>query len=440
MIHVSQFYPCSRIDSAIELYYIIELGKYLKYKHNEVLSLDGVIISDEVNKSKFFDYFRLACDEGWVIDTGLDKYILEINAQQPLVQSQETVLNAIMTEDDVVFDSNEFAKRQESIEWSYRHPIRKQISFAKKEDKLWYWNMEGADGKHFHNNKSSVAAANADMAIVSLVAMVAVERLMTGVPSYLILSFSQEHCNTSMALSLFNALEEISSCFSGWVLSVYDDLVSEDTRNNLSYQSWYVTGREKGMLSRWYSPKEKYDYLHKLDIEVGDIVCLYERKQAQKNNSIKSIANCQVAIVREISLDGISLDIINTIKPYYQGKIDFENNTVAVKRLYGSNLPYKRVNISNQYKQWFDCGVQYMMQNEIFFLTPIDGEDYQVRTIAKDTTVCMSAQDLVYYILKDYDVEFNEARFLDKYFKNDIPLRTKFMEGLDISSYLVKEE
>ena len=134
MIHVSQFYPCSRIDSAIELYYIIELGKYLKYKHNEVLSLEGVFISGEVNKSKFFDYFRLACDEGWVIDTGLDKYILEINAQQPLVQSQETVLNVIMTEDDVVFDSNEFAKRQESIEWSYRHPIRKQISFAKKED------------------------------------------------------------------------------------------------------------------------------------------------------------------------------------------------------------------------------------------------------------------------------------------------------------------
>lgn len=439
MIHVSQFYPCSKVTSAIELYYIAELGKYLKYKHDEALSLDGVIISNDVNKSKFFDYFRMACDEGWVIDTGLDKYILEINAQQPLLHSQDTILNALMTEEDVVFDSKEFTKRQESIDWSYRNPIKKQISFARKEDKLWYWNMDGKDGKHFHDNKTNVAAFHADMALVSLVAMVAVERLMNGVPSYFVISFSQEHCNTSMALSLFNALEEISSCFSGWVMTVYDDLVTEEARNNLSYQSWYVIGREKGMLSRWYSPKEKYDYLHKLDIKVGDIVCLYERKQAQKNNSIKSVANCQMAIVRGMSTDGISLDVINTIKPFYQGKTDFEDNTVAVKSLYGSNLPYKDINISKQYKSWIDCGVEYMMQNEIFFLTTIDGEDYQVRTIAKDTVVTMSAQDLVYYILKDYNVDFNEQRFLDKYFKNDAPLRTKFMEGLDISSYLVKE-
>ena len=440
MIHVSQFYPCSKITSAIELYYISELGKYLKYKHGKTLSLDGVLISSDVNKSKFFDYFRMACDEGWVSDTGLDKYILEINAQQPLVQSQDTVLNAIMTDEEVAFDAEEYAKRQESIDWSYRNPIKKQISFARKEDKLWYWNMDGEDGKHSHDNKTNIAAFHADMALVSLCAMVAVERLMTGAPTYFALSFSQEHCNTSMALSLFNALEEISSCLSGWVITAYDDLVTEDARNNLSYQAWYVIGKEKGMLAKWYSPKEKYEYLHKLDIKVGDVICLYERKQAQKNNSIKSIANCQMAIVRGLDAEGISIDVVNTIKPYYQGKADFDDNTVAVKKLYGNNLPYKNANIVSQHKSWIDCGVEYMMQNEIFFITPIEGEDYQIRTIAKDTVVRMSAQDLIYYILKDYDIDFNEQHFLEKYFKNDAPLRTKFMEGLDISSYLVKEE
>lgn len=439
MIHVSQFYSCSSVESAIELYYIAELGKYLRYKYGKALNLDGVLIKNDVRKSKFFDYFRMACDEGWVVNTGLDKYILEINAQQPLIHSQETVLNALMTEEQVVFDRDEFNKRQDSIDWSYRNPIKKHISFAKKEDKLWLWDIGGEDGKHFHDNKSNIVALHADMAIISLVSMVAVERLMTGVPSYFAILFSQEHCNTSMSLSLFNALEEISSCFSGWVLTSYDKLVTDDTRNNLSYQSWYVIGKEKGMLSKWYSPKEKLDYLTKLDIKVGDIVCFYERKQAQQNNAVKSISNCQMAIVRGIGSDGLTLDIINTIKPYYQGKCDFDNNTVAVKRLYGTCLPYENINLSRKKVSWMDCGVEYMMEKEIFFITHIDGDDYQTRVIDKNIVVDMSAQDLVYYILKDYNVEFNEERFLERYFKNEVPLRTKYIEGVDISAYYHEE-
>ena len=438
MVHISQFYPCSRVTSAIELYYISELGKYLKYNYGEQLSLDGVLI-DDVEKSKFFDYFRMACDEGWLTNTSFSSYILEINAQQPLRESQDTVLNALMVEHEVNPNDDDFIKRRNDVEWSYRNPIKKQVSFASKTDKLWLWGLDAENGKSSYHNKINIASHQADMALVSLVAMVAVERLMTGAPETLILSFSQEHCNTNMALSLFNALEELSSCFCGWVRSHYNDFVNEDTRNNLSYQAWYVIGKEKGMLSKWYSQEEKFKYIKKLDIQVGDVVCLYERKKAQKNNLVKSIANCQMAIVRGIDKSGLTLDIINTVKPYYQGKIDFENNTIAVKTLYGSNLPYKRINISTQTKSWIDCGVEYMMQNEIFFVTPIDGDDYQVRTIAKGLTVDMSAQDLVYYILKDYDVEFNEAHFLDKYFKNDAPLRTKFIEGLDISSYIHKE-
>ena len=147
-----------------------------------------------------------------------------------------------------------------------------------------------------------------------------------------------------------------------------------------------------------------------------------------------------MAIVRNITNEGIQLEVINTVKNYASGKHDFDNNSMAVKHLYDGKYPYEFCNTSMTTLQWIDCGVEYMMQDEIYFITPIIGDDIQVRYIDNGEFADLTAQNLVYWILKDYKIDFGEARFLERYFKDDTPIYTRFHNGEDISFCYHKED
>ena len=433
-VHISQFYPCSEVSLACELYYICELGKYLKFKHEDCINLDGVILNSQLKKSVIWDYFRMAVDEGWVTNTGVDARELAITTQAPLSWvNKQDICNFLFSTDAVPFNHEEFRQRSANYDFDIRTPLASQVSFEVCNAEYWMWSMNGEGNSHFLENNKSLNHTRADQAWLSLIAMVAVERLKTGKPDRLVLEISSNVILNVMAMSYIMILTEKTLAFTGWCYYHLNDTISNDTQLQLGYSAWYAIGRDIGLLDRWYSGKEKLAYMQKLDLQVGDLVMIFDREKSQRQNYIKSIAGCHLAKILHLSERSVELELINTVKPYFQGKEDFDNHTIVVKKMFQNNPPYLKLSSSVKRYDLADIGVGYLLHNERSFILPLEEcDDIKVTRVSDGTrkdTLVLNQNDLIYWILKDYDFEFNEDRFLARYFSDSEPAYTRYMRG-----------
>lgn len=436
-VHISQIYACSSINYACELYYACELGKYLYLGYNKPLSLDGVLLSSDLNKSNLWDMFRIAVKNGWVIDCNIDADDVGISIQNPMDYATKSLANIEVTLDEVAFDREDFNLRKNDLEYNLMTPQKMQVSFKEITDKHWYWTLYGNENNGFLVNNKTLNSNNANQSWLSLIAYVAVTRAMTGQPDKLLLEFNREIVDNTMALSYIIMLTDKTNCLKDWCYFTFDESVTNKNLLHFGYTAWYVEGKDKGYLNRWYSQEEKLAHLKKLNIKVGDMIGLYERNKEQKMNYIKSISGFFIAKVTEITSRTISLECIVTKKTKCQAKADFDDKTIAVKRMYSFDKPYEKLITRKMKLDLNDVGVEYLMYTELYMLVPLEQCEDSVRQLVTDGTrtieVDIPQNDLVYWICKDYDFEFDEERFLDKYFKDSEPMYTRFMRGDDIT-------
>lgn len=437
-IHISQFYSCSEVVLSSDLYYLSELGKYLFFNHGRALSIDGVILSSILKKSLYWDYFRVAVKQGWVVDTNLPNYETDITIQYPVNYDTDDFKNFFITLDECIYDAVDYAKRQESAEYNYTTPKPTQVCFTKMTDDVWFWTLKGTCAKDEMINSASLNTSCASKAWISMIAMVAVNRLMTGVPEKLCIEFPYVVAKNQLALSDFLLLMDESNALTGWIFFSFDNSISGDIIRQVGYEAWWYKGKERGLVDRWYSPKEKLNYMRNtLNFDVGDLVILYERKYSTKFNYIKSIASCHFAIIREMTNTSVTFEVINTVKTKYGAEVYFKNQTMAVKEMYCGSTTYKTWNSSKVTYDLADLGVEYYLHTEVNFIVPLNQADDILELDVTDgngRTGCyaLSQNDAVYWILKDYNIDFNEDKFLSTYFKDRETAYGVFMSGKDL--------
>lgn len=444
-IHISQFYSCSEISLSSELFYISELGKYLMLKHKKVLSLDGVILNSVLKKSIIWDYFRVAVARGYIVDTNLPSYETDITIQYPVDYTTRDMKNFLFQLDECHYDAVESSKRSNSVEYNYCTPKETQVCFTKMTSEQWVWTIKGICARDEMINSASLNTSCASKAWLSLVAMVAVERLITGSPKLLGFLFPYVIVKNQLALSDFMLLMDETNALSGWVKFAFDDNVSEDMQRQVGYEAWWYKGKEKGYLANWYKPKDKLTYMkNNLKIDTGDIVLLYERNYSTKFNYVKSIASCHVAIVRYISSTSVGLEVVNTVRTRHGSEIAYQNYTMAVKKMYCCSTKYKEWNASKKTFDISDLGIEYMMYTEGHFIVPLgQADDIVVLDVSdgdkRSAKYCLHQNDAIYWILKDYNIEFNEEKFLHTYFPNSTPAYTVYMSGQDLPDEYLAE-
>lgn len=438
-VHISQFYPCSKVDLACELYYICELGKYSKLNFDRAVSLDGVILSTILKKSKIWDYFRVCVANGWLVKTGVSEEELQINAQTPIHYEVNDIINLHIMDEEVSFDYEENKLRRADPMYDLMTPIKSQVSFEEKNNEFWLWSIGGKDNSYFNCNNSTLNRNRADQAWLSLIAMVAVNRLFTGYPNRLMLKFSNNVILNNMALSYLMILEDKTTCLYGWLYYTFDETVSVHTKLQLGYTAWYAIGRDQDYLNRWFSAKEKFDELKRLDMQVGDLVVFYERDKAQRINYVKSIASCHIAKITSMTDDEIGFELINTTRPYYDGKLHFDDHSTIVKKMFMDKPYYKELQVSPKSLALTELGVGYMLYTEKFFIVPLsqadDSKVVNVSNGSRSDCLVLDQNNLIYWILKDYHYDFNEEHFLQKYFSDHEPLYTRYMRGDEIEEY-----
>lgn len=444
-VHVSQFYSCSKVSLASELLYICELGKYSTIEHGHPVDLQGVNLTSGLQKPIIWDYFRMSVANGWLVNTGIPETELTITFQNPLGLDKTNHRNQLFVLGVVDYDKDEATNRRLDPDFDLRTPVKSQVSFEHRDSTLWLWSAKGENGKGFSVNNRSLNHNSADMAWVSLVAMVAVRRLFEGAPSSLLLRFSGNMLINSMALSHLMVLDSMTQCLKGWVSYEFDNTVPEKNQLQLSYYAWYSMGRESGMLDRWYNGREKIKYMKQLGLAPGDLVLFYEREKEQKMNYIKSIAGCTVAKIVKADSRDIELELIHTVMPMFAGKEAFDDHTMSVKMMYMDKKPYATINVERRSMSLADLGVEYMMYSEHQFIVPLNHASDVVPTRVTDgvreETLLLDQNNLIYWILEDYGYEYNRERFLERYFKNTEPLRDRYLRGEVLEdAYYPKEE
>lgn len=452
MKHIDQIYECLKINYAAELYYVCELGKYLYYYYNESLSLEGIEFSEDLPKSTIWDYYRLAVHEGWIVNNPWVDETLEVTIQDPLEADLTKVTNVLFTEDIVEFNQEDFEKRQQDNLYNYCTPLLKQISFETKSDDKWVWSVKGKNDEYFRINNDALNKDLARQLWLSLIAYVAIHKLYNcGKPNNLWLRMTNQTTYNITALSYIIILTENTSCFLNsdntdyWVnLDAHELSVQE--LNQFGYVAWYMIGLDKGYLNHWYDKKAKMNRMKELDIQEGDFVMLYERTKSQKLNYIKSIASCTLANICKIEKDKIHFDLIHTMKPRMSAEIEFENNDAEIKNMYNGKLPYQKLNVNRKCIDITDCGVEYCMLSELYFIVPLSECYDEVKIQLRDSdgnirSIHIPQNDLIYWICKDYDYaemnpSYDEKRFIDKYFKptQEIPIYERYYSG-DLSIY-----
>jgi hypothetical protein len=410
-VHVSQFYACTKVSLSVELQYLVELGKYL-WSNDCCLSVDGVDFDKVLRKSKYWDYFRVAVDEGWVVDCSESD--VEITTSSPVDYSVE-FKNVLLVEEYTGFNSKDSHLRHVNMSYAYRTPLHQQIVFSEKTKQYWSWKL---DADYIVNN-ITMNSAGSNTVWVSMLAYVAVQRLLFGYPQNLLLEIAFPITKTPMVLSNFILfMEECSAC-QGWCFYTFTENVPESIINHLGYTAWYTKGVELGELSHWYSPAEKQEYLKQLDLTVGDVVYLYERKKGQKLDFIKEIAGFHVAIIRKIDSKGISFTIVNNKKTLEQGVVDYASFSMATKQMYDFTNPFETANTTETTYYWSDLGIEYAMHDEHYFITKCTNDDIKEIHVGGGNwsrlLLRLPAIELTYWILKDYKIPFDEERYVSKY-------------------------
>ena len=415
---VSQIYPCSRVELGSELFYLCELGKYLQSR-GHVLSLDGVVFNPILTRSKYWNYLQVAHTNGWVVD--MPKMFKE--SPSPVTLSE--VKNILFVEESVPWDEADFKKRRDDVEYNTYTPTRKQVVFSQKTEQVWEFSKATSSADNT-TNLQSLKDDLVSQSWVSLVAYVAINRLLTGVPKAFSLVIPLDYVMVSLSFADMTLLLEETDALNGWCFAD----VGSDTR--FSYEGWWFKQYDRGYLSRYYTPKEKQAEFKKLGFYEGDVVFLYTRDKCQVLNRVKLVTSCNYAIIKEVNTMGIVFDVFYTRNTKFGESLKFESFPDDLKKLYFTTS-YMDCRHSTHAVPWENLGIEYLLFDEEYFISSIDKNDVleiqDVSSNLEEVTLTLDCINAIYWLLKDHEVAFNEEVFKKKYFKSSKPMWDMFKEG-----------
>ena len=436
--HISQIYNCAEITTPCELFYVCELGKYLAIDFCRQLSLDGVIIADNLKNSYAYTVFRIAVTLGYIVNYGDEGSVKKID------ESEVFELNTAQFVNDYYY----FVKNNQNFYDCPKTvadllvPKHKQVSIdTKTEEGKWIWSLAGEDGVHYSINRDAVLITkHSHQNLISLIAKVAISRFVSdGTPKELVLLLDRDMLIKPYCTGYIDILQETTVAIP-WVSYIPKSCDTDRWKQN-SYYSWYLKGADDGVVGKSYSVQAKKQHIDDLDIKVGDLVLFYKRKSMQQANFLKEIDSFKIARYDGLKgRDRIKFTTINTTKTRYTAKHDYDENTMIVKAMYADKLPYENLNVTQEDLDIRDVGIEYYMLGEEYFILPItDGKDFCynifVGDISREYKLWMEWKDLTYWILEDYGFPYNKQRFLDKCFVDREPLYEQFQNGSNLEDW-----
>lgn len=383
MIHLTNIYPCAKIITLTEVYYIASIAKYLEV-YNEQLSIEGVAIP---KKFKNTDYYKYLATRNIVGVEKMDLAVLEEIKSNTMVIPNFT---------------------------------NKEVYFKSKEGQEWVFDYD--DSGRVSTNNRFFKGLRSDQIYVDFMAYLTVEKIIKGTPQLLKMDFTRADIFLAGSYSRWDIVElwilyKRTKALDGWV----DILLPEDilARNQLNYEAY---SREKEQLypnMNIATISEKVDY-YKRNFKRGDIVLLYKKSEkGNKMDSIRTIESCVIAKIDRATTRGIELTTYNVNKSIQTIKRELSLLPEKLRSLYSVNY-CKEYTVSKERFDWMDIGLDEISLIEQCFITDLNCNDTDLFLFldkdGKEVELELNSADGIYALLDERGIEFDKERFENLYF------------------------
>ena len=190
----------------------------------------------------------------------------------------------------------------------------------------------------------------------------------------------------------------------------------EDTTIDMDY-TIFCTSAFHAKKIKHYSCEEKREQLKELGMDVGSILVLWTRKGMCKNSEYGKIVSACIVRLDEIGdnfLGFAKISINKTKEEVRKEYFDIPED----KRYLFSDVLEKGATVSILVKDLMNISIDNNFLDEEYFLTKLDTHEKVVKLISvgmEEKTVEMKGVDAVYWLLCQYNVEFDKDMYREMY-------------------------
>ena len=168
---------------------------------------------------------------------------------------------------------------------------------------------------------------------------------------------------------------------------------------------------------RFYSIQEKKSLMQREGFKVGSILVLWERTGMCKNNTFGRIKSAITIKIKSINRDSLVFDTFALNKTYEEVYLEYLSMSKENQDLY-SDILTKRPAVASMSIPFASIGIGQHFLDEEYIIDKFDARDKVIKTVTIDDefkTIEMSCVDAIYWILRQYNMEFDRDIFAEMY-------------------------
>lgn len=288
-----------------------------------------------------------------------------------------------------------------------------KIPLLKEENEGLSWTIDYAQTSYKDYTKKFMELNVLGYTLMHLVAYHLVNSILNEDKRKLKLSFdSMKAKSTFIYVNIYSILQSMP-----WLEDIIElDVDFGDYKVDLDYSIFCSNGRVAGRY-KLYSVSEKLEIMKKYGMVEGAILVLFERTGICKNNEYGHISGAKLLRLDEIGDDFIGVTFLALNRTKEEVRQDYYSIDESVRSLFVDMLDKKPHTKSTELKL-FDLGIDNYFYNEGSYITLLDETEtvYKLVTIeGKEVNVLMSAVDAIYWLLCQYEIDFDATLYKNIY-------------------------
>ena len=260
--------------------------------------------------------------------------------------------------------------------------------------------------------------------VMHLVAYNIVDCLLNNYKKKLVIHFDSFKARTTfLYVNVYSCLSTIKWLKEYVELDVDLTGYSVDLDYSIFCNNGYVAGHNKP-----HTVSEKLGFMKKFGMVEGSMLVLWHRERMNENNPFGKVVSASIIRLDEIGDTYLGVTKISLNRTKEEVEADYYDIEESKRHLYVDLLDKK------PYQEATELGIHSLGVDNYFY----DEEDYI--TLLDDTAqvtklvtidgekvhVEMSNTDAIYWLLRQYDIEFDRELFKEMYFGDDIPLWDRY--------------
>ena len=380
----------SSIDTYFELYFILALSRVTK-RYGYILDITNVSVDPYTMGTNIKNHFKELAFMGSIF---IGKEVSDPELAEP------TEFLTDISELEEISDDEWYA-------WEGKNRV---------------WSKKYAEDNYKKINKNGQMEALKFNKIDSLG-----ENIMVLVAKFLFLKHLQIEDGEKLVIDISNPIEtanfrwyiNILGCAK--TLKIFKDLIRVKLYNNTVPMDeeflLFNIAREGAGRNRYFSLSEKLDLIESMGIKEGQIMTLYQRRKISESNKRGGIETAYIMRIDEITENMIFFSSVGIPNTKEELRRAYDNISEEVRHKY-DDLLTKKPHISIKSFEINDIGIHDFFLDEEYFLMPLSSDDIISKLVTIDgevKEVPMNEINCVYWLLRQYEVEFDYELFKDTY-------------------------